>query len=196
MSVILGYKTKDKIYLAADNRLSTIDNKLISDNSKKIVVINNCLAIAFSGNHAAQALFESVLNGIKNEKARDMRVEDALLHIASMSISFQLNPNNLYSTSCFIIAGKNRDNECCIHAASYVREQFEHTKTDIILFNPVDLDMKTCAECYIKNIKFSHQDFMQKTIKEIAVKSEVVSPSGDIWIYDLIKDEGSLEHFS
>lgn len=49
MSVILGYKTEDKIYLAADNRTSTIDDIPIHDNVNKIVIVNNNVAIACAG---------------------------------------------------------------------------------------------------------------------------------------------------
>ena len=36
MSVILGYKAEDKLYLAADNRTSTIDDVPIRDDVNKI----------------------------------------------------------------------------------------------------------------------------------------------------------------
>lgn len=63
MSVILAYQSKDKIYLAADNRLSERDGTFVGDNNSKIIVINNNLAIAFAGNAGIQVLFEEFLKG-------------------------------------------------------------------------------------------------------------------------------------
>lgn len=37
---------------------------------------------------------------------------------------------------------------------------------------------------------------MQRTIKDIAKISKVISPTGDIWIYDMITGKSNLEHFS
>ena len=73
MSVILGYKTEDKIYLAADNRISEKDGAFIRDDEKKIIVINNHLAVAFAGNAGTQALFGEFVKGLKN--ANDFKME-------------------------------------------------------------------------------------------------------------------------
>ena len=58
MSVIMAYKTEDKIYLGADNRLSEQDGTPIEDENKKLVIVNKYLAIAFSGNAGTQYFFE------------------------------------------------------------------------------------------------------------------------------------------
>ena len=39
MSVILGYKAEDKLYLAADNRLSEKDGTFIRDNGVYAVIL-------------------------------------------------------------------------------------------------------------------------------------------------------------
>ena len=39
MTVIMGCKKSNKIYLGADNRISTVDNQFIRDYEKKIVVV-------------------------------------------------------------------------------------------------------------------------------------------------------------
>lgn len=202
MSVILGHKYTDKIYLAADNRLSTPNEEFISDDAKKIIIINDCLAIACAGNYAAQVMFEKGIKSIKNKKAQDLRIEDVLLHLDAMYLSFEINKDKDYAknilnmASDFIVSGKDQYNESCIYAVSYVDGKLGRTKTDSILFPPSDLSMDICAHIYVRNIKCKYEDFMQKTIKEIAVNSKVVSPSGDIWIYDIKNGKSMLEHFA
>ena len=74
MTVILGHKTANKMYLGADNRICTVEDEFVRDNDMKIVAVNNDLAIAFSGSRGMQFLFELFA---KNKK-KYMRVEDAL----------------------------------------------------------------------------------------------------------------------
>ena len=61
MTVIMGYKTLNKIYLGADNRTSTIDDITIRDDANKIVVVNDNVAVAFSGYGGTQKIFEKVM---------------------------------------------------------------------------------------------------------------------------------------
>lgn len=49
MSVILGYKAEDKLYLTADNRVSSPEDEFIRDDDNKIVVVNNNVAVSFAG---------------------------------------------------------------------------------------------------------------------------------------------------
>lgn len=92
----IGYKDADKIYLAADNRLSTSDEEFISDDAKKIVVINDGLAVACSGNYAAQVMLKNGINSIKSKKTQDLRMEDILIHIDAMYLSFEINKDKDY----------------------------------------------------------------------------------------------------
>jgi hypothetical protein len=198
MSVIMGYKTEDKLYLAADNRLSEKDGTFFCDNERKIVEINNHLAVAFAGNAGIQALFEDFVKGLKN--ADDFKIEDVLLNINAMILSLRIRKeewavNILNSSSYFIIAGKDKNNEKCIYAVSYVNGKLGSKKTEMILFPPSGLDMQICGEIYVRNIHLFHQNFLQKTIKEISDVCNTVSHSGDVWIYDFVTDNSKLEHF-
>ena len=193
MSVIMGYKAKDKIYLAADNKLSTPEGEIICDNEKKIIVVNNNLAVAFAGYYKNQILFEQGIKLAQSDK--ELTVEDVLAHLRIMYLSFELNRNKEYAKealgvdSSFIVVGKSKNNECCMYAMSYLNGKLEKpTLTDAVLFPPSDLDMTTCAYIYAKNIKYHYDDFIQRTVKEISKESNVVSPSGDIWIYDFATD--------
>ena len=61
MTVIMGQKTANKMYLGADNRVCTTEDKFIRDNDNKIVVVNKNVAVAFAGNAGMQLLFEKII---------------------------------------------------------------------------------------------------------------------------------------
>ncbi len=69
MSVILGYQAKNMIIMAEDNRLSKLDNILVSDESHKIIIINEHLAIFFPGNKAVQTMFQNYVNQLGNKES-------------------------------------------------------------------------------------------------------------------------------
>ncbi len=199
MSVILGYKAEDKLYLAADNRLSEKDGTFIRDNERKIIEINSHLAVAFAGNAGTQTLFGEFVKGLKN--ANEFKIEDVLFNIDAMFLSFKIRKeewvsNILNSSSYFIVAGKDKNNDNVIYAVSYVNGKLGDTKTEMILFPPLGADMQTCSNIYVKNIHMFPQNFLQKTVKEISDICNTVSPSCDIWTYNFVTDNNSMEHFS
>ena len=57
MSVILGYKAEDKLYLAADNRVTNPKDGTYSDQYTKLIILNKRLAIVCSGCRLAQDKF-------------------------------------------------------------------------------------------------------------------------------------------
>lgn len=66
---------------------------------------------------------------------------------------------------------------------------------EFALYPLEDVDMQTCCNIFIPNLHEHFLVFMQKTIKEISEKGKMVSPSGDIWTYDMITDTSISEHF-
>lgn len=66
MSVIMAYKTEDKIYLGADNRTVTIDDDVSSDDVNKIITINSEVAVAFAGCYKSQMLFNMLMKSLKD----------------------------------------------------------------------------------------------------------------------------------
>lgn len=198
MSIILGYKAEDKLYLAADNRVSSPEDEFIRDDDTKILVINNSVAVAFAGYSGTQTLFEKFIK----DNNESLRVEDALLYIRFIYWICKIpwykkyTKNILKFGSRFIVAGKNRKNEYCMYIVSYVHGKFEKPSlTDRFLFPPSDASPKLCWDFYTKNVVDTHSNFMQGTIKDIANVSKLVSPSGDIWTYDILVNTGTLEHF-
>lgn len=199
MTVIMGYKTPNKIYLGADNRTSTVDNTPIRDDVNKIVTVNDNVAVAFSGYHGTQIMFE---NMTKNS-SKDFRVEDALrcikiiYWICEIPWYKKYAKNILQYGSRFIVAGKNRKDEHCIYTMSILNGKLEKPSlTERYMFPPSDADEKICIDTYALNAVNNRSDFIQRTVKDIAKISKVVSPSGDIWIYDMNTGKSTIEHFS
>ena len=199
MSIIMAYKTEDKLYLGADNRACTQEDVFIRDDVKKIVVLNNDVAVAFSGYGGTQILFE---NMIKNNK-RDLKVEDALLYVKGIYWLCKIPWYKKYTRhimdfgSRFLVAGKNRKDEMCIYTVSFLNGKLEKPSlTDKFLFPPSDADAKTCYDIYAINSVNYKSDFMQRTIKDITKISKVISPTGDIWTYDMISGKSTMVHFS
>ena len=169
MSVILAYQVDNKITVAADNRLSNAENTIVSDAEEKIIVVNNHLAIAFSGNHAVQTMFQNFFENKTN--LNTFYVEDVLLQFETfyrtMKISNEEYAKNIIRTSSgFIVAGKNKNHENVIYGVSFINGQLTHSLTTMILFPPADVSMADCSKIFAK---YYHTDFnncAEKTIKK------------------------------
>lgn len=199
MSVIMGYKTEDKIYLGADNRVSTPDDIFIRDDANKIFVINDNVAVAFAGYRGTQMVLEKMMQNSK----KDFMVEDAFICIKRLYwickfLWYKKSAKNILNIgSRFIVAGKNRKGEYCIYVAPYLHGKFEKPSLiDRFIFPPADVSEKVCCDIYAINTIHYQHNFMKKTVKEIAKVSKLVSYSGDIWIYDLKTGTSTMEHFT
>lgn len=201
MTVIMGYKTPNKIYLGADNRTSTIDDVTIRDSDNKIVVVNDNVAVSFAGYGGTQKVFERI---IETSKKRELyRVEDILSQLKMIYWFYKFTKRKKASEdalslgSRFIIAGKNKKGKCCMYIMSILHGKLEKpSMTDKFLFPPSDASAKECWRCFVKNLTYSENDFVQKTVKDVAKMSKVVSLSGDIWIHDIATGESTKKHFS
>ena len=201
MTVIMGYKTPNKIYIGADNRTSTVEDITISDRANKIVVVNDNVAVAFSGYSGTQKIFESMIKDSKNRQK--YRVEDTLFQLKIIYWLYKFLKRRKASKdtfswgSRFIIAGNNRKGECCMYTMSILHGKLEKpTLTERWMFPPYDADTKACMDIFAVNAINYHSDFIQRTVKEIALLSKVVSPSGDVWTYDIATGKSTMEHFS
>lgn len=201
MSVIMAYKTKDKIYLGADNRTVREDDVISRNNVNKIVVVNNDVAVAFAGCYKSQMLFNFVIKRMKN--VSDFRAEDALKAIRWVYRLCKLLRFNTFSKeilsigSQFLVVGKNKKNECCIYMTLISEGKLRKPLLkEWFIFPPCGADMDVCSNILKTNVaKYSNKS-IQKTIKEIAKNNKYISSSGDIWIYDMKSGKSSSEHFN
>lgn len=201
MSVIMAYKTEDKIYLGADNRTVTEEDVFSRDNANKIVAVNDCVAVAVSGCRTAQVLFEMRLKRLENRS--DFRVEDALQYIKKIyrMCKFwrfaKFSKAILNIGSQFLVVGKNRMNEPCIYMVLISKKKLRKPLLkNWFIFPPHGMDIDVCSNIFITNTKKYPNNFIQKTIKDIAPDNEYISPSGDIWVYDMRTGKSTSEHFS
>lgn len=200
MSVIMGYKTENKIYLGADNRTVGTDETFSRDDVNKIVVINDSVAIAFAGCNKGQMVFDFMMKYEKD--IVNFRVEDVLriikkTYIFCKFLWFRKFSKDIFNFgSQFIVAGKNRKGESCINIAAISKGKFIKPMTkEWFIFPPYGIDLKTGCEIYCVNIKERPNEFIQKTVKDISKINKYVSSSGDIWAYDLKTESSTIEHF-
>jgi hypothetical protein len=195
MSVILGYKAEEKIYLAADNRVTNPKDGTYSDQYTKLIILNKRLAIVCSGCRLAQDKFTDY---IKNKNISNWTIEDMKFNLEILCDSLNiLNNNNINNLGAyFIVAGLNAHKEMTLWSASWNHGRYSGGSVELALYPPEDVDMQTCCNIYIPNLHEHFSVFMEKTIKEISEKSKMVSYSGDIWMYDLIADTSNLKHFA
>ena len=201
MSVILGYTTEDKIYLGADNRTVKLDETISRDDVKKIVAVNDNVAVAFAGFNKSQILFERMITNVTNKN--EFYVEDALRYIKLIYWLHKLfwykkiGKDGRVLSSRFIVAGKNKSGKACLYTTSILNGKLEKPSlTNRIIFPPSDADVKTCCDIYAINAINHPSDFVQRTIKDISKISKLISSTGDIWIHDIIADTSSIKHFS
>lgn len=203
MSVIMAYKTKDKIYIGADNRTTALEDGSFRDNVNKIISINNDVAVAFSGSYKSQILFNAITRRKKNKI--NFRVEDALKYIKKIHRICKLFWFKRFSKQIlnvganFLVVGKNRNDEYCIYAVSISEGKLEEPTPvlkDWFIFPPHEADAIVCFDIYTKNAKKYPNKFIQRTIKDIAKNNKYISSSGDVWIYDIKTGKSSSEHFN
>lgn len=201
MSVILGYKAKDKLFLGADNRAVTIDDNFSRDDDNKIIVINNEVAVACAGCNKSQMLFNILIKNIKDKT--DFRVEDALkcikkiYRLCKILWFHNFSKEILSIGSQFLVVGKNKKDECCIYIVMISHGKLEPPLLkEWFIFPPFGADIKGCFDLFSENALKYPDDFIQRTVKDIAATNKFISSSGDIWIYDMITGKSTLEHFT
>lgn len=76
-----------------------------------------------------------------------------------------------------------------------IKGRLDAKDVPMALFPPADAKMQECCDCFAKNYKLHNSEFVEKTIKEIANISNLVSPTGNKWIYNIATEKGMLFSF-
>lgn len=195
MSVIFGYVMDKKVYLAADNRITDADGKFISDDDIKIEVVNNNTAVAFAGNYGAQPFFMKCYKDMQGYQ--NWFVNDLVSNIYSMCNAI-INMNTEWaklianSNACFLVAGRTVDRKAKLFAVTLRKKHIDLKPVSMMLFHPNDCDFQTCANILCKNIKQYPDNFSKYTIQEISKISNLVSDSGNVWMFDTKNDESTF----
>lgn len=194
MSVIFGIKEEAKLIIGADNRVSDINNNVISDNELKIKVINDKLCFATAGNNA---IGQAIVMRIDNYSPENMNVNTTIKLVNDFyneMIEKQCDTLLFLPFYC-IIAGENNQGEACIISGANENQKFHYMDVPMVLFNPADVDNSTCSMIFAKNYKLNHSMFVEQTIKDISEISKVVSPTGNKWVFDIKTKTGKLYSF-
>ena len=192
MSVIFGIKENNRIIIAGDKRGSSIDGKTLSDDLDKVLMINDHLAFSSAGNAAIEKAISIDLNKATN---KDCLTTDDLLDIIKAFYKRVADTNCdaiLALPFYFLIAGKGRDGNASLISGGNIKGRLDAKDVPMALFPPADAKMQECCDCFAKNYKLHNSEFVEKTIKEIANISNLVSPTGNKWIYNITTEKGML----
>lgn len=195
MSVIFGIKENNRIIIAGDKRGSSIDGKTLSDDLDKVLMINDHLAFSSAGNTAIEKAISIDLNKATN---KDCLTTDDLLDIIKAFYKRVADTNCdaiLALPFYFLIAGKGRDGNASLISGGNIKGRLDAKDVPMALFPPADAKMQECCDCFAKNYKLHNSEFVEKTIKEIANISNLVSHTGNKWIYNIATEKGMLFSF-
>lgn len=87
---------------------------------------------------------------------------------------------------------KTKDNEIKLFAVTLKQGHIDLKEVPMMLYQPADCDFNKCANILCKNIKQHFKDFPKRTIQEISKLSDLVSDSGNMWMYDMKMDESKF----
>lgn len=204
MSVILGAKTNDHIFIASDKRMLSSNGTFTDDNSK-IFVVNEHLVYAGAGN---VAFVDSVIKKLHASKMKAEMTTADTFEIAKKEYRLtkaacalrQLADRNFIDTSnsyCCFIAGINENNEDKLIFGFDNEQQGTLIENEVttMIAPPEGMTSDQCFELLHRNYRADPFCFPHKTIKDIAKLSACVSDFGEVWIYNLANRVGKLKSF-
>lgn len=195
MSVIFGIVEKKSIIIAGDRRASSIDGVFISDNEQKVTEINEHLGIVTAGNVAIE---KAILKNVddREDKVR-MVIDDLVKLIQEFYDKVIANQcDSIFNLPFYcLIAGKGEDGKGHLVNAGRFKDGFAAKEVPMALYPPNDLEQNTCNQIFVRNYKLFHEQFCERTIREVASLSETVSTIGNKWIYSCVSKKGKMYLF-
>lgn len=195
MSVIFGIKESNCIIIGGDKRGSTKDGKFLTDDLNKIIVINEQLALASAGNAVVEkAIMLDVNNVVNKEK---LNAHDLLDMIKSFYARVaDANCDTILALPFyFLIAGKGFDGNAYLISGFNKKGTIEAKEVPMALYPPADAKMQFCCDSFAKNYHLYNDTFVEKTIKDISSVSDLVSPTGNKWIYNISTEKSEFFSF-
>jgi len=194
MTVILGRKLKNELVIAGDKRGSDIQGNKMRDDLKKIVVLNNYLAIASAGNDSISKVIQMDL--AKVGKLEDLTVDDVIDTIYKFyKKANELSPNIALLNAYFIIAGKMKSGNYKLYVVFCQKGNVEVRETECCILSPEDMKLQECQQILNDNILSFNKNYVENTIKIISERSKLVSSSGEKWTLDIINNKSQIESF-
>lgn len=195
MSVIFGIVEQEKIIIAGDKRLSSIEGEFISDDGNKVTEINNKLAIATAGNIAIEmAIWDDIK---RSGNTSNMTTDDVVEIIQNFYKRVLENDcKAIYELPFYgLIAGMSRDGNAHLINIGKFKEGIIANDVPMALYCPADTKQDTCNQIFVKNYKLHHSDFCERTVQEISSISKIVSTTGNKWEYDILAKRGTRYSF-
>lgn len=195
MSVIFGIKEKKQIIIAGDKRGVSPDGKILTDNLDKVSVVNSQLAFSSAGSAALEKAISIDTSKMPNKES--LTVDDLLAIIGDFYERLtKANSKGILSLPFyFLIAGKGRDGNASLISGGNFKGHLDAKEVPMALYPPADVKLENCNNCFVKNYKLHNQKFVERTIEEIAKTSNLVSPSGNKWVYNITSKQGRLFSF-
>ena len=190
MSVIFGIKESQQIIIAGDKRISTADGACIGDHWEKVIPVNDHLAFASAGNGAIEKAI--VIDIMKADNVSKMVAEDLCEHITAFYQ--RCEDTHAYSIMQLpfygIIAGKSREGNGKLISCGLFKGRFEWKEVPMVLYPPSAAVHDLCVNSFVRNYKLYYDSFVERTIREISMVSDLVSSTGSKWTYDCVVKKG------
>lgn len=195
MSVIFGIKETNSIILGSDKRGSTKEGVFITDDLNKIIVINEHLALASAGNAVIEKAIMLDINNMVNKAL--LNTHDLLNIIKSFYIRVaNANCSKILDLPFyFLIAGKGNDGKGYLISGLNKNRAIDARDVPMALYPPADVKMQFCCDCFAKNYHTNNDTFVEKTIMDISNVSDLVSSTGNKWIYNITTGESEIYSF-
>ncbi|WP_230399274.1 Ntn hydrolase family protein [Novisyntrophococcus fermenticellae] len=195
MSVIFGIREEKRIVLAADKRTSLITGHKVSDEQEKIFEVNKKVAVTCGGNVAIETAIKMEINKQVNKST--MTTDDLVSIIDKFYKNLvEKKCDSIYSHTFYcLIAGTGQDGKSHLVNAGRFQTGFSANEVPAALYQPADADQKECNEIFAKNYYTHHNEFCERTIQEISQISELVSPNGNKWVYNIEDAMGLMYEF-
>lgn len=195
MSVIFGIVEEKSIIIAGDKRASSVDGVFISDNEQKVTEINEHLGIATAGNVAIE---KAILKNVDNREDKEFMVIDDFIEVMQDFYDkvIENQCDSIFKLPFYcLVAGKGSDGRGHLVNAGKFINGFSAKEVSMALYPPNDLKQDICNQIFAKNYKLYHNQFCERTVREVAGLSRIVSTVGNKWIYDCKSEKGKIYNF-
>lgn len=195
MSVIFGIVEGKSIIIAGDKRASSVDGVFISDNEQKVTEINEHLGIATAGNVAIE---KAILKNVEDRENKEFMVIDDFVEIIRDFYNkvIENQCDSIFNLPFYcLIAGRGSDGKGHLVNAGRFKNGFAAKEVPMALYPPNDLDQDKCNQIFAKNYKLYHTQFCERTVREVAELSKLVSVIGNKWVYECKSGKGRIYNF-
>lgn len=82
-----------------------------------------------------------------------------------------------------------------LYRGGNIKGQLDAKEAPMALYPPADVQMQKCCDCFAKNYKLYNAEFVERTIRDVSQISNLVSPTGSKWIYNVSLKKGTIYSF-